>query len=434
MRLKKVRKILVVLILIPLILTAASPKLRIGYYGHSMFEIVLPSGTRIITDPFEPATGPAFPIGVVADVVVMSHSHTDHSYSAGVGGEPIEIAWADGSAHGIDFLATPTKHFLDGEEGENNIMTWETEGFKFNHMGDYWDDFSSEDSAALANTTFLFLPVGGFYTMDAALANDIINNTGPVVAFPMHYRTPDHSPDFAELLTLEEANASFTFDIVEHEPWIAIDGDNLPQGPIIWEPAYSADLPGDLAVTSIDVTISPPYMFGVNVVNNTPRDGDDATLILNVLDGFDVVYADTGTISVPGNDAGFGEFGPWGPPETKEYTLFAEVTYPADEVPPNDTFSSAVTLTGVVESGSEESLRLEIYGIENDAFTFRYAFPGGRGQISIYDVTGVKADQINLESDQGSFTYQSTHLPRGLFFAKLVTPRGCIVKKFVKVR
>lgn len=430
------RKGLVMLLVIAAALAAASPKLRIGYYGHSMFEIVLPSGTRIITDPFEPATGPEFPAGVEADVVLMSHDHTDHTYHAGLGGSPDLIFWANGTSHGIDFTATATKHLGYPEEGRNHIMSWETEGFKFAHMGDYGDEFSTEDSAALANTTFLFIPVGGFYTIDAEQANDIINNVGPLVVFPMHYRTPDHSSDYNSLSTLAEANVSFTFPIVEHDPWIAIDPDNLPDGPIIWEPDYSGELPGDLEVTGVDATESSPYMIGVNVVNNSARDAGNVPLILNVLDGTDIVYADTEFVSVSGDDEIFHQFGPWMPPESKTYTLFAEIVYPADEVPPNDTLSCSVYMEAVTEAPFGETYRLNTRWTDEGVLYVEYAFAGKKAELGIYDITGQEVASVSLAAgNQRTFYYQpQVELPCGIYFARLVATQRTMTDKCVKTK
>jgi hypothetical protein len=401
-----------------------------------MFEIVLPSGTRIITDPFELATGPDFPVGVEADVVLMSHEHTDHNYWQGLGGSPDLIFWADGTSHGIDFIATATKHLGYPEEGRNHIISWETEGFKFVHMGDYGDEFSSEDSAALANTTFLFIPVGGYYTIDAAAANDLINNTGPVVAFPMHYRTPDHTAGFAELSTLAEANASFTFPIVEHESWIAIDPDNLPEGPVIWEPDYSGELPADLELTGLTASESPPYTIGVVVTNNAGNDAVGASLIIAVFDGETTVHSDTAEVDVSGGQVQPHQFDPWTPPTSKEYTLFAEVVYPADEVPPNDTLSCSVYMEGVTESSLGETHRLNVCWTREGILQIEYAFPESQAELKIYDVAGQEVAAVVLDAgNQGMFSYRPPfELPSGVYFARLVTSQKAVTDKVVRLQ
>jgi L-ascorbate metabolism protein UlaG (beta-lactamase superfamily) len=428
------KKPVVVLAMLPLVLFAASPKLRLGYYGHSMFEIVLPSGVRIITDPFDLTTGPAFPTGVKAEIVVMSHNHFDHDYSAGIGGSPSLISWASGSAHGINFTATPTKHFPDGPEGENHMMTWEAAGIKFNHIGDYGDTLSPADSTVLAASMFLFIPVGGAFTIDAAQANDIINHVKPIVALPMHYKTPDHSAGFSSLATIEQANASFTVPIVTKMPWIAVDPDELPTGPVIWEPDYSAELPGDLEAKGISVSSNPPYTVGITVKNNAPRNADNAQLILTVYDSTALVQADTALISMPaGKDSEF-TF-PLTPPGTGEYTLVGEAIFPADEVPPNDTVSTKVNLVGITETKTALRPTLSAHWLADGILFIEYASAGTKAELCLYDAQGRLVNRFGLnKTPTGVIRWlPEKPLAQGCYFLKMSTARGPLTQKLVLV-
>lgn len=428
------RKVLSMVILSVLILVAASPKMRIGYYGHAFFEVVLPNGVRIVMDPFDPTHVPNpigldFPTGVEADVVVITHTHFDHCYWQGIGGSPDVFISTSGSTNGIDITAHPTKHRLTGQEGENHIMTWEWGDLKFAHMGGYWDIFSLEDSTVLAGSDFVI-----FILWTVGASTPFIDKILPSVAFPNHYFTPDHNPYYEDvLLTLEEYNESLDYPIVSFDDaWIAVDIDNLPESTVIWEPAYSADLPGDLEVTAVDATESPPYMIGVNVVNNTPRDADDAALILNVLDGVDVVHADTALVSIPGDDEGFHEFGPWMPPESKEYTLFAEVVYPADEVPPNDTVSVTVHLSGITETRSTGPLQLDIRWLEEGVLLIECC--GTDTDLTIYDANGRLVDILDINKySEGAIRYRPD-LSQGVYFIRLSTSQGSVTRKFTILR
>lgn len=428
------RKVLSTVILSVLILVAASPKMRIGYYGHAFFEVVLPNGVRIAMDPFDPTHTPNpigldFPTGVEADVVVITHTHFDHNYWQGIGGSPDVFISTSGSSNGIDITAHPTKHRLTGPEGENYIMTWEWEGIKFSHMGGYWDIFSPGDSTVLAGSDFIV-----FMLFEGETGTPFIDKILPPVALPNHYFTPDHNPYYAGmLLTLEEVNECLDYPIEAFDDaWIAVDADNLPESTVIWEPAYSADLPGDLEVTAIDATESPPYMIGVNVVNNTSRDADDAALILNVLDGVDVVHADTTLVFIPGDDEGFHEFGPWTPPESKEYILFAEVVYPADEVPPNDTMSVTLYLPGVAETRPTGSLRLDIRWLEDGVLLVECS--GTDSDLTIYDANGRLVDLLDINKySEGAIRYRPD-LSQGVYFIRLSTSQGSVTRKFAILR
>lgn len=62
------------------------------YIGHACFVLTASDGTRIAMDPYNTDNAPLeirkFPKDISADVVTISHSHLDHSNSAGIGGNP----------------------------------------------------------------------------------------------------------------------------------------------------------------------------------------------------------------------------------------------------------------------------------------------------------------------------------------------------------
>jgi len=427
------RKLLCALIVIPMMLIASSPRLRIGYYGHSMFEIVLPSGIRIVTDPFAATVGLPLPEGLEADIVVMSHSHYDHSNSAAVGGSPDLISWANGSSNGIDFTAHPTKHFIDGAEGENNIMVWEAEGFKFAHMGDYGDELSQGDRDILAGVDVMFIPVGGVFTIDAAQANDIINDIGPAIAFPMHYKTPAHM-GFDDLATLAEANESLAFPISEYNSaWLAIE--ELPDSPIptIYEPTGLPTLPGDLAVTDISVSEGfSPYDFEVTVANNGDEDVELEQVILTMFEGEMLQAAETTFVDIPSGDEFVALFEEWYVFDPGEYTLFAEVVKHADEVPPNDTLSLTTFLgpTGISETEPVAAIHLDIHVLSSDMLLIKYA--GADAELTVYDVTGSEIDQFGIS--EGNVNYNVADLPEGMYFMRLQTRECSLTRKFTVLR
>ncbi len=427
----------IVVTMLPLILFAASPKLRLGYYGHSMFEVVLPSGIRIITDPFDLTTGPDFPTGITADVVVMSHDHFDHNYSAGVGGTPTLIFWANGSARGIDFTATPTKHFPTGAEGDNHIMTWQAGGLKFNHLGDYGDALSAGDSTVLAQTSFLFIPVGGGPTIDASDANDLINRVNPIVALPMHYKTPDHSAGFNSLATLTQANAAFTSLIVTKAAWIAVDPNELPSGPVIWEPDYSSEPPGDLEAKEISVLdlYTAPYGINIEVKNNASRSAEDAQLILTIFDSTSLIQAETTLISLSASEDKEFSFG-FSPPASNRYTICGEVVYPADEVPPNDTVSIEVDFTAIAESKPAPEPKLNARWLADGILSIEYVVDKEKSTLALYDANGRVIKRFDLnQTPAGSIHWQPEQsLAHGVYFAKMSTARGSLTRKLVLVR
>lgn len=427
------KQVAVILITIPILLAASSPKMRIGYYGHSMFEIVLPSGVRIVTDPFvpDPSIQSPFPTGIQADIVVMSHNHTDHSNSAGVAGSPDLISWSSGTSHGIQFIATPVRHFPGGGIGQNNIMTWEASGLKFNHMGDYGDTaLSDSEKTVLSGSDMLFIPAGGAgTTIDAVKADVFITQTQPRVSFPMHIWG----------LTLEDINSSFTHPVTILEGyWIAVDPDKLPEGTVIWElrqptPSSQAELAADLEATSVKANLkSGSYTFTLDVKNNTARALNDASCFISVYDSNSLVFADTGIIDLLSNGTAQFESMEYEPASSQEYTLFGEVVYPADGAPQNDTVSAKANLSGTEEFPLRELL-LEIRHGERGVVFFDYSAPSSGARLSVYDVSGKLVDFFSLEPGSGkSLRYESCGLLRsGVYFARLYVDNGSLTRKFI---
>lgn len=422
------------LVVFPLMLLAASPKMRIGYYGHAFFEVVLPSGVRVVMDPFDPnyvpnPIGLDFPTGVEADVVVITHTHFDHRYWQGIGGSPDVFISTSGSSNGIDITAHPTKHRLTGQEGENYIMTWEWGDIKFAHMGGYWDIFSAEDSTVLAGSDFIV-----FMLFTAGAGTPFIDKILPPVAFPNHYFTADHNPFYADvLITLEEVNESLDYPIEAFDDaWIAVDIDNLPDSTVIWEPAYSPKLPADVSINSLAISEGPPpYSMTASLRNNSTNPSDEAVITRIISDSSTFIYSDTGSVRGLDADEDFDfTFEPWTPPTPGEYSIYVEVICPADEVPPNDTLSLTAYLSGVTETRPTGSLRLDIRWLADDVLLIEYS--GTEAELAIYDANGRRIEQIGTKAQpEGIISYSTDHLSKGVYFIQLSASQGSATRKLV---
>ena len=78
--------------------------MKIKWLGHSAFLVTANDGTRIITDPYAPASGLSYgSIDERADIALASHGHGDHANIAAVKGSP-QAVQSSGStkAKGID--------------------------------------------------------------------------------------------------------------------------------------------------------------------------------------------------------------------------------------------------------------------------------------------------------------------------------------------
>ena len=165
--------------------------MKIKWLGHSAFLIMSDSGTRIITDPYK--TDDALKYGEIkesADIVTVSHEHTDHNNAAAVQGNP-QVVRKPTEAKGIKFKGIPTYHDDAGgsKRGSNTIFCFEVDGVNICHMGDLGHLLSNTQAAELGKIDILLMPVGGFFTIDAKAATQVCDQLKPRVIIPMHYKT-----------------------------------------------------------------------------------------------------------------------------------------------------------------------------------------------------------------------------------------------------
>lgn len=164
--------------------------MKIKWLGHATFLITSDSGIRIITDPYEPADDLTYSrINEAADIVTVSHGHSDHSNVAAVQGNPQVVRGTTG-AKGIEFRGIPTYHDDAGgsKRGSNTILCFEVDGVNVGHMGDLGHTLSNEQVTELGKIDVMLIPVGGFFTIDAKAASQVCDQLKPRVIIPMHYK------------------------------------------------------------------------------------------------------------------------------------------------------------------------------------------------------------------------------------------------------
>jgi L-ascorbate metabolism protein UlaG (beta-lactamase superfamily) len=170
--------------------------MKIKWYGHSSFGITTAAGVRIITDPFVPGSydGALAYIGgwEAADVILQSHEHPDHT-GGRVPGNPVVIKGAGTyKAKGLEFKGLAVKHDESGgrERGDNTLFVFAADGLKVVFAGDLGHVLTPEQVKAVGAVDVLFLPVGGYFTIDAAAATKVVEQLQAQVIIPMHYKTP----------------------------------------------------------------------------------------------------------------------------------------------------------------------------------------------------------------------------------------------------
>lgn len=166
--------------------------MKIKYLAHAAFLITTDKGLRIITDPYSISNGITYNgINESADVVTVSHNHYDHNNTGAVSGNPV-ILKDTAEIKGVKFKAVPVYHDTSQgrERGKNLVFCIEYEGLKVCHLGDLGHLLTEKQAAELGKVNILMVPVGGFYTIDAATASGVCEQVKPDVVIPMHYKTP----------------------------------------------------------------------------------------------------------------------------------------------------------------------------------------------------------------------------------------------------
>ena len=168
--------------------------MKVKYLGHACFLIVSEQGLRVITDPYTEGGGINYsPIKEAADVVVVSHVHADHNNVSAVRGEP-EVVKGSGikTAKGVQFRGIATYHDASQgkQRGTNTVFCFSLDGIKLCHLGDLGHLLSQTQIKEIGAVDILFIPVGGFYTIDAAGASRVCEQLKSRVVIPMHFKTP----------------------------------------------------------------------------------------------------------------------------------------------------------------------------------------------------------------------------------------------------
>lgn len=196
--------------------------MKLTWYGHACFLVETAEGS-LVFDPYEPGSVPGLSLPPLkADAVVCSHGHRDHCHSAGV--------TLSGRKPGFRLRSIPCFHDDRGGalRGENRITVLEAEGKRLAHLGDLGHALTAEQLAALGEVDVLLIPVGGYYTIGADTAAELVGAIRPKLCIPMHYSGPGFGYDVIGPVE----NFTAQFDAVRFWPSNVLDPDEA-QAPVL---------------------------------------------------------------------------------------------------------------------------------------------------------------------------------------------------------
>jgi L-ascorbate metabolism protein UlaG (beta-lactamase superfamily) len=161
--------------------------MEIKYLSHSSF-LIKTKEAKVVTDPFDPKfVGLKFP-RQEADVVTISHSHQDHSFTELIDGEPLILTWpGQFEKKGVRIWGSPL--------GNNVLYKIESEGISILHCGDLGAIPTENQLDEIGDVHILMVPVGGKNSITVDEAVLLAKKVEPYIVIPMHYAVPGISID-----------------------------------------------------------------------------------------------------------------------------------------------------------------------------------------------------------------------------------------------
>ncbi|MBS3782649.1 MAG: MBL fold metallo-hydrolase [Candidatus Thermoplasmatota archaeon] len=161
------------------------------WHGQSCFEI---GGENkiLVTDPHDGKSIGINPPDVQGDIILVSHDHYDHNAVREVDKQNSEIVREPGKRTFGDIGLKGIASYHDENEGkrrgENTIFKFKIDGTSFCHMGDLGHLLDEEKVKEIGDVDFLFVPIGGNFTIGPKEAKKTIEMIEPKIAVPMHFK------------------------------------------------------------------------------------------------------------------------------------------------------------------------------------------------------------------------------------------------------
>ncbi|MCL5036696.1 MAG: MBL fold metallo-hydrolase [Chloroflexi bacterium] len=203
--------------------------MQIEYLAHSCFLLTSQSGFRVMIDPYDPKIGYG-KIQRHTDLILVTHSHTDHNNISGVPGAAKVFASAgEKDFNGVKVSAMISMHGGNPEDKFNLVFSISMDGIKIAHMGDLGEIPGGPLLDFLEGTQVLMIPVGGKFTIDAVQAQKIVELIKPSVVIPMHFRTAAIDRVRLPLAPVEDFSSLFANTKILRESVFEIKAGDLPE-------------------------------------------------------------------------------------------------------------------------------------------------------------------------------------------------------------
>lgn len=162
--------------------------MQIQYFGLSSFKIITKEAT-VITDPFHKDSGLIPPRGA-ADIIILAQKNKSlYTAVSGISGEHFDIT--DPGEYDIKNV-TVTGVPLKQDDKYITVFLIESEDIRIlnlTHIKEF--NLKEEELEELGDIDILILPVGGNTVMSASAASKVVNEIGPRIVIPSHYKMGD---------------------------------------------------------------------------------------------------------------------------------------------------------------------------------------------------------------------------------------------------
>lgn len=199
--------------------------MNITWLGHSCFRVESRGYTAVLDPYADGSVEGLLPVRETADLVLCSHEHGDHNAR-----DLVTLREGKAPVFRVETISTYHDDQKGAKRGPNTIHILDDGVFRAAHAGDLGCALSGEELEKLKGLDVLMVPVGGYYTIDAAQARTLVNAVKPRIVIPMHYR-----------------GQGFGFDVLaELEDYTRLCGDVVYYGGSVLE--LTKDLPAQTAV------------------------------------------------------------------------------------------------------------------------------------------------------------------------------------------
>lgn len=211
--------------------------MEIIWAGQACFRLRGKSAV-VVTDPFDPKMlGFSLP-KLAADIVTVSHEHGDHNKADAVDkmgeGQGVKVLCGPGEyeVKGVTLRGVASWHdsAQGSQRGANTIFVADLDNVRIAHLGDLGQQKLTEDQLAeIGNVDILLIPVGGFYTIDARNAAEIVAQIEPKIVIPMHYKIPEMGEELAGKLAPVDDFVKALGLVAKNMPTYVAKVETLPQ-------------------------------------------------------------------------------------------------------------------------------------------------------------------------------------------------------------